>query len=193
MVEQHTVVGRADPRAGRVPGRRAAAGAHAHERWDGSGYPDGLAGEEIPLGARIIFACDTYDAMTTDRPYREALPHAEALAELRRVAGTQFDRAVVEALIASPRASCLLHSGRCGESSSSARRARSARRPSRWSSASPSSRSSGSRPRSNAELLLEQARRFGVERIALADAARPPSRRGVDRGEVLAGPRAWSS
>jgi HD-GYP domain-containing protein (c-di-GMP phosphodiesterase class II) len=72
----------------------------AHERWDGGGYPDGLAGEEIPLGARIVFACDTYDAMTTDRPYRAALPEGEARAELRRVAGTQLDPRVVEALLA---------------------------------------------------------------------------------------------
>jgi len=71
----------------------------AHERWDGAGYPDGLAGDEIPLGARILFACDTYDAMTTDRPYRDALPDAQARAELRRVAGTQLDPAVVEALL----------------------------------------------------------------------------------------------
>jgi diguanylate cyclase (GGDEF)-like protein len=71
----------------------------AHERWDGSGYPDGLAGEEIPLGARIVFACDTYDAMTTDRPYRAALPAEEARAELRRAAGTQLDPRVVEALL----------------------------------------------------------------------------------------------
>ena len=60
----------------------------AHECWDGSGYPDGLAGEEIPLGARIVFACDTYDAMTTDRPYRDALRPEQAVEELRRVAGT---------------------------------------------------------------------------------------------------------
>jgi diguanylate cyclase (GGDEF)-like protein len=72
----------------------------AHERWDGSGYPDGLAGEEIPLGARIVFACDTYDAMTTPRPYRAALPDEEARAELRRVAGTQLDPRVVDALLA---------------------------------------------------------------------------------------------
>ncbi|MGH2845451.1 MAG: HD domain-containing phosphohydrolase, partial [Thermoleophilaceae bacterium] len=71
----------------------------AHERWDGGGYPDGLAGEEIPLGARIVFACDTYDAMTTDRPYRDALPPEQARAELRRVAGTQLDPRVVEALL----------------------------------------------------------------------------------------------
>jgi diguanylate cyclase (GGDEF)-like protein len=71
----------------------------AHERFDGSGYPDGLAGEQIPLGARIVFACDTYDAMTTDRPYRAALDHEQAVAELRRVGGSQLDPRVVEALI----------------------------------------------------------------------------------------------
>jgi diguanylate cyclase (GGDEF)-like protein len=72
----------------------------AHERWDGTGYPDGLASEEIPLGARIVFACDTYEAMTTARPYRAALPEEQARAELRRVAGTQLDRRVVDALLA---------------------------------------------------------------------------------------------
>ena len=66
---------------------------HHHERWDGGGYPDGLAGEAIPLAARIICACDAYSAMTTNRPYRAALPIAEALAELERCSGTQFDPA----------------------------------------------------------------------------------------------------
>ncbi len=70
-----------------------------HERWDGGGYPDGLAGENIPLGARIIFACDAYDAMTSDRPYRAALGDEVAVAELAANAGTQFDPAVVEALL----------------------------------------------------------------------------------------------
>jgi len=70
---------------------------HHHERWDGRGYPDGLAGEAIPFGSRVIAVADTYDAMTTDRPYRRALTHEEALAELRRSAGTQFDPAVVAA------------------------------------------------------------------------------------------------
>ncbi|MCX7623844.1 MAG: HD-GYP domain-containing protein [Thermomicrobium sp.] len=70
---------------------------HHHERWDGKGYPDGLAGEAIPFGSRVIAVADTYDAMTTDRPYRRALTHEEALAELRRGAGTQFDPAVVAA------------------------------------------------------------------------------------------------
>jgi len=71
----------------------------AHERWDGAGYPDGLAGEEIPLGARILFACDTYDAMTAERPYRSARPAEQAKLELRRVAGTQLDPRVVGALL----------------------------------------------------------------------------------------------
>jgi HD-GYP domain-containing protein (c-di-GMP phosphodiesterase class II) len=70
-----------------------------HERWDGGGYPDGLAGEAIPLGARIVAVVDTYGAMTTDRPYRQARPPAMALAELQRCAGTQFDPSVVAALV----------------------------------------------------------------------------------------------
>ena len=69
----------------------------SHEHFDGGGYPDGLVGEEIPLGARIIAVCDAYDAMVSDRPYRGGLGHAEALAELRRCSGTQFDPRVVEA------------------------------------------------------------------------------------------------
>jgi HD-GYP domain-containing protein (c-di-GMP phosphodiesterase class II) len=71
----------------------------SHERWDGGGYPDGLTGEEIPFEARIISACDAYNAMTTTRPYRKALPIATAAAELVRCAGTQFDPVVVEALL----------------------------------------------------------------------------------------------
>jgi hypothetical protein len=73
---------------------------HHHERWDGRGYPDGLAGAQIPMGARIIAVADAYDAMTSDRPYREALPPEIALAELRRGAGRQFDPDLVEAFIA---------------------------------------------------------------------------------------------
>jgi diguanylate cyclase (GGDEF)-like protein/putative nucleotidyltransferase with HDIG domain len=71
---------------------------HHHERWDGTGYPDRLPGEEIPLGARIIFVVDAYDAMTSDRVYRGRLEQEDALAELERCAGTQFDPAVVAAL-----------------------------------------------------------------------------------------------
>jgi HD-GYP domain-containing protein (c-di-GMP phosphodiesterase class II) len=69
-----------------------------HENWDGSGYPDGLAGEAIPPAARIIAACDAYSAITSDRPYRAARTPKEAIAELRRCAGLQFDRRVVELL-----------------------------------------------------------------------------------------------
>ena len=69
-----------------------------HERWDGGGYPDGLSGSEIPLGARIIAVCDAYEAMTSDRCYQRARSQAEALAELKRNAGTQFDPAVVDAI-----------------------------------------------------------------------------------------------
>jgi len=70
----------------------------SHEHWDGAGYPDGLAGEEIPLTARIITACDAFHAMVTDRVYRPAMPVGEAMSELRAHAGTQFDPAVVTAL-----------------------------------------------------------------------------------------------
>jgi putative nucleotidyltransferase with HDIG domain len=72
----------------------------SHERWDGGGYPDGLVGEQIPRAARIVAACDAFNAMTTDRSYRRALPLDVAIAELRTNAGTQFDPAVAEALIA---------------------------------------------------------------------------------------------
>ena len=71
----------------------------SHEHWDGAGYPDGLRGEEIPLGARIVAVCDAYEAMTADRPYRRAIGHAAACRELRAMAGRQFDPAVVEAFL----------------------------------------------------------------------------------------------
>jgi HD-GYP domain-containing protein (c-di-GMP phosphodiesterase class II) len=71
-----------------------------HERWDGCGYPDGLWGEAIPLASRIVFACDAYHAMTSNRPYRRALPGGVAAAELRRGAGTQFCPRTVGALLA---------------------------------------------------------------------------------------------
>ena len=70
---------------------------HHHERWDGAGYPDGLSGEQIPLGSRIIFVTDAYDAMTSDRTYRPRRSSRAALAELERCAGTQFDPGIVAA------------------------------------------------------------------------------------------------
>jgi HD-GYP domain-containing protein (c-di-GMP phosphodiesterase class II) len=71
-----------------------------HERYDGSGYPDGLAGDRIPIASRITLACDAFHAMTSTRPYRAAMSEREARAELRAHAGTQFDPDVVEALLA---------------------------------------------------------------------------------------------
>lgn len=75
-----------------------------HERWDGTGYPDGLAAEQIPLAARVIAVCDAFHAMVSKRPYRDALPVGEALAELERCAGTQFDPRLVALLAAHVRA-----------------------------------------------------------------------------------------
>ena len=69
----------------------------SHERWDGGGYPEGLRGDEIPLGARVVAVCDAFDAMTTERPYRDSVSVTDAIAELRDCAGTQFDPMVVEA------------------------------------------------------------------------------------------------
>ena len=69
---------------------------HHHERWDGTGYPDGLKGEDIPLLARAIAICDAYQAMVVDRPYRKALSQDAAIEQLRTCAGTQFDPRLVE-------------------------------------------------------------------------------------------------
>jgi putative nucleotidyltransferase with HDIG domain len=72
---------------------------HDHERWDGAGYPDGLAGEDIPIGARIVLVVDAYHTMISDRPYRRSMSLWRARAELRACAGSQFDPDVVEALM----------------------------------------------------------------------------------------------
>jgi diguanylate cyclase (GGDEF)-like protein/putative nucleotidyltransferase with HDIG domain len=99
LMRDHTIIGERILRA--IPGLGGVARIvrHEHERWDGTGYPDGLSGEEIPIGSRIILACDAYHAMTSDRPYRAAMPHSEALAELTANVGTQFDAAVIEQLV----------------------------------------------------------------------------------------------
>lgn len=75
---------------------------HHHERWDGKGYPDGIAGEAIPLGARIFAVADSFDAMTSDRPYRRAMSVKDARVEVARCRGTQFDPEVVDAFVAVP-------------------------------------------------------------------------------------------
>ena len=99
LMREHPVIG--ERILSVLPGMSAVARIvrHEHERWDGGGYPDGLAGEEIPLGSRIIIAADTYHAITSDRPYRPAAAHTDAVEELTRCAGTQFDPAVTAALI----------------------------------------------------------------------------------------------
>jgi HD-GYP domain-containing protein (c-di-GMP phosphodiesterase class II) len=100
IVDRHTIEG--ERLLVRVGGLLAEVGRivrSCHERWDGGGYPDGLAGVGIPLVARIVCCCDAYNAMTTDRPYRRALGHDAAVAELLANAGTQFDPDVVEALL----------------------------------------------------------------------------------------------
>ena len=95
-LENHPVVGAEI--AGRLEAYRQSVETirHHHERWDGSGYPDGLAGERIPLGARIIAVADAFDAMTSDRVYRAALPVETALAELEKGRGAQFDPQIVD-------------------------------------------------------------------------------------------------
>jgi HD-GYP domain-containing protein (c-di-GMP phosphodiesterase class II) len=99
IVEQHPVIGARLLAPLDLPYGTALALRHHHERWDGSGYPDGIAGEGIPLAARIIGVADAFDAMTCDRPYRRALGREVVVAELRRYAGSQFDPDVVQAFL----------------------------------------------------------------------------------------------
>jgi HD-GYP domain-containing protein (c-di-GMP phosphodiesterase class II) len=100
VIKMHTIEGqRLLDRVGGIMRDVGAIVRSSHERWDGTGYPDGLEGEEIPLEARIVATCDAFNAMTTTRPYRAAMPLHEALAELQRNAGSQFDPTVVDALL----------------------------------------------------------------------------------------------
>ena len=99
FVRQHTIVGERILRASPALRSIASIVRATHENWDGSGYPDRAAGEEIPLAARIVHASNAFVAMTTDRPYRNALPVEEALSELMRCAGTQFDPTVIRVLV----------------------------------------------------------------------------------------------
>lgn len=98
-IKAHPVIGANIVQRLRLLGQEAGTVRHHHEWIDGRGYPDGLTGAEIPIGARIIAVADAYDAMTSDRPYRRTFSRAEAVAELKRCAGTQFDPGVVEALV----------------------------------------------------------------------------------------------
>jgi HD-GYP domain-containing protein (c-di-GMP phosphodiesterase class II) len=100
LIETHTIEGETLlATVGGMLGRIGHIVRSCHERWDGAGYPDGLAGAEIPLVARIVCCCDAFNAMTTDRPYRRALPYAAAVAEIAAGAGSQFDPAVAAALL----------------------------------------------------------------------------------------------
>jgi HD-GYP domain-containing protein (c-di-GMP phosphodiesterase class II) len=97
FVERHPVIGERILAAAPDFGNAAKIVRASHERWDGTGYPDRLTGLEIPLGARIISVCDAFEAMTTTRPYAAPLASEEAMQELARCAGTQFDPEVVAA------------------------------------------------------------------------------------------------
>jgi diguanylate cyclase (GGDEF)-like protein len=98
FMRRHTTVGETIMIAAPSLRRASRLVRSSHERFDGTGYPDGLVGEEIPLGSRIVFACDAFDAMVSGRPFSAALTVDEAMLELRRNAGTQFDPVVVDAL-----------------------------------------------------------------------------------------------
>lgn len=98
-LKEHTIVGEriiGDSKFYRVARQVAR---HHHERWDGSGYPDGLAGEEIPLPARVVSVADVFDALTQERPYKEAWPHERAVEEIVSLSGKAFDPAIVEAFL----------------------------------------------------------------------------------------------
>jgi HD-GYP domain-containing protein (c-di-GMP phosphodiesterase class II) len=100
IIKTHTIEGQFMlDRVGGLLGRVGEIVRSCHERYDGTGYPDGLAGENIPMAARIVFACDAYNAMTTNRPYRAGMSSDAAVAELHAHAGSQFDPSVVEALV----------------------------------------------------------------------------------------------
>jgi two-component system, cell cycle response regulator len=100
FMRRHTIIGEEILLGAPALADVAALVRSSHERFDGLGYPDGLAGEAIPVGARIVAVCDAFDAMVTDRPYLASRSVAAALDELRRCAGSQFDPAVVEAFAA---------------------------------------------------------------------------------------------
>jgi two-component system cell cycle response regulator len=96
FMRRHTVIGERILASAPALTRASKLVRWSHERFDGTGYPDKLAGEDIPLESRIIAVCDAYDAMVSDRPYRAPLTSVQALAELRRCSGTQFDPEVVD-------------------------------------------------------------------------------------------------
>jgi HD-GYP domain-containing protein (c-di-GMP phosphodiesterase class II) len=100
VIRQHTVVGEQIIRPVGILRNVARIVRHSHEHWDGSGYPDELTGESIPIESRIVFACDAYDAMTTTRTYQNAMSDERARARMRELSGVHFDPQVVDALLA---------------------------------------------------------------------------------------------
>jgi response regulator RpfG family c-di-GMP phosphodiesterase len=100
FMRRHTVIGERILHGSPALSRAAEIVRSSHEHFDGTGYPDGLAGDRIPVGARIVLVCDAYDAMVDERIYQPPMTTEEAVAELRRCAGQQFDPAVVEAFCA---------------------------------------------------------------------------------------------
>ncbi|MCW2961709.1 MAG: response regulator receiver modulated metal dependent phosphohydrolase [Thermoleophilia bacterium] len=100
VIRQHTVIGEQIIQGVGFLKKVAQIVRHSHEHWDGSGYPDNLAGEAIPIESRIVFACDAFDAMTSSRSYQSAMTAERAMARLRELSGVHFDPAVVDALIA---------------------------------------------------------------------------------------------
>jgi diguanylate cyclase (GGDEF)-like protein/PAS domain S-box-containing protein len=100
FIRRHPVIGERIMSAAPALAHAARLVRWSHERWDGRGYPDGLKGEEIPVGSRVISVCDAFDAMTSGRPYRQPISADAAVAELQACAGTQFDPAVVDAFVA---------------------------------------------------------------------------------------------
>jgi HD-GYP domain-containing protein (c-di-GMP phosphodiesterase class II) len=98
-MRRHTIIGERIVNAAPALARVAPMVRSSHERWDGGGYPDGLVGEAIPLGARIVAVCDAYQAIVEQRPYRAARTRGEAIEELRGSAGSHFDTDCVNALL----------------------------------------------------------------------------------------------
>jgi putative nucleotidyltransferase with HDIG domain len=98
-VKQHAIIGADILSAVAFPGPLAIIVRHHHENWDGTGYPDGLHGEAIPIGARVLAIVDCYDALTSDRPYRRALPHDRAVAMIHERRATMYDPEIVDAFL----------------------------------------------------------------------------------------------
>jgi two-component system, cell cycle response regulator len=98
FIRRHTIIGERILNAAPALAEVARLVRSSHESYDGTGYPDALVGEGIPIGSRIVSVCDAFDAMTSDRPYRLAMTTHDAIAELRRCSGVQFDPKVVAAL-----------------------------------------------------------------------------------------------